>query len=135
MPASYHINENDGLITLTVTGRVNIADVHAAAGALIGDPEYDPSLPQLMDLRGMELDPPNEESQKPFSRFVLRSYAPSSRACIAMVIDPELDAQTCAGAYWVSCAVGNSELFDNYELALKWLVKKEFSAAAQASGC
>lgn len=39
MPASYHINENDGLITLTVTGRVNMADVHAAAGALIGDPE------------------------------------------------------------------------------------------------
>ena len=39
MPASYHINENDGLIALTVTGRVNMADVHAAAGALIGDPE------------------------------------------------------------------------------------------------
>lgn len=131
MPADYHINEDDGLITIEVAGTVNLADIYATAQLILADPQYDPSLPQIVDLRGMLLDL-KASSVAPFTRFMVARYAPQTQACVAVVIDPELVADICARVYWISCALGNSEVFDNYELALRWLMKQEFAATAKA---
>ena len=134
MPAGYHINENDGLINVEVAGPVSLVDIYEGAREILADPRYDAALPQLIDLRGMEIEL-HEGSVAPFTRFMVAKYAPRTRACVAVVIDPELDADICARVYWISCALGNSEVFDNYELALKWLVKQEFVETTRASGC
>ena len=131
MPADYHINDNDGLITIEVAGNVSVADIYATAKQLLADRQYDPSLPQVVDLRGMQLEL-QASAIAPFTRFMVARYAPLTRACVAVVIDPELVADICARVYWISCALGNSEVFDNYELALKWIMKQEFAATARA---
>lgn len=131
MPADYHINENDGLITIEVAGSVSVADIYAAAQRILADSQYDPGLPQIIDLRGMQLDL-RASRVAPFTRFMVDRYAPQAQACVAVVIDPELAADICARVYWISCALGNSEVFDNYELALKWLMKQEFAETARA---
>ena len=133
MPAAYHINRNDGLITIEVAGNVSLDDVYAHAKDILADPQYDASLPQIMDLRGMELEL-QSESIVPFTRFMVARYAPQTQACVAVVIDPELEADICARVYWTSCALGNSEVFDDYELALKWLMKQEFAGRVRATG-
>ena len=126
MPTGYHINESDGLITIEVGGSVDLGDVFDGARRFLADPSYDPNLPQLVDLRGMEIAW-QPTTIKPFTQFMLQSYAPQAQACVAVVVDPELDGDTCARVYWLSCALGNSEVFDDYELALKWLMKQEFA--------
>jgi hypothetical protein len=131
MPAGYHINDNDGLVAIEVTGAVNLADIYGTAKRLLADPSYDPNLPQLIDLRGMEIEL-QAATVAPFTRFMVARYAPQTLACIAVVIDPELEADICARVYWISCALGSSEVFDNYELALKWLMKQEFAKAASS---
>lgn len=134
MPAGYHINASDGLITIEVAGNVSVADIHASAKQILADPQYDATLPQLIDLRGMDIEL-QSFAVAPFTRFMVARYGPQTQACVAVVIDAELEADICARVYWISCALGNSEVFDNYELALKWLMKQEFAEAANAGGC
>ena len=130
MPTGYHINESDGLITVEVAGSVDLGDIFEGARQFLADPSYDPNLPQLVDLRGMDIAW-QATTIKPFTQFMLQNYAPQARACVAVVVDPELDGDTCARVYWLSCALGNSEVFDSYELALKWLMKQGFAQSPE----
>ena len=126
MPADYHINADEGLIALRIEGRVDLVDSLELCKRLLADPLFDPALPQLIDLRGMQLTL-EDSATRPFSSFVTRQYGPSTAASVAVVVDPDLNTQLCAGIYWLSCTLAHAEVFECYNHALKWLMKREFA--------
>jgi hypothetical protein len=129
MPAAYFINPDEGLVTVRVEGEVDARTLLDTARGLHDDPTYDPSLPLLADLRGMRLalDP---SSLEPLNEFIIdRFRAPPRDASMAVVVDGDMDHKLCAAVYWLSCAVGGNEMFEDYELALKWLMRREFAQA------
>lgn len=130
MPAAYHISEDQELITIHVDDIVDIDDLQSTAGDLLQEPDYDPALPLLVDLRGMQLTP-NRSKQESFGEFMISHFGPERSASIAVVIDQGLEAKLCAAIYWLCCAVHRTELFDDYELALKWLFKRELGPSLQ----
>ena len=46
---------------------------------------------------------------------------------MAVVIDSEMSRELVANIYWLACAVGGTEVFDDYDHALKWLIRREFA--------
>ena len=46
---------------------------------------------------------------------------------MAVVIDGDMERELVAGIYWLACAVGGTEVFDDYDHALKWLIRREFA--------
>jgi hypothetical protein len=64
---------------------------------------------------------------KPFNRFILAQFGRNRDASTAVVVDSEMNRELCAAIYWLNCAIGGSEMFEDYELALKWLIKREFA--------
>ncbi len=128
MPAAFHISEDEGLITVQVDDAVELAELFDTAKALTSDPSYDPALPLLADLRGMRVEL-EADALEPFNRFVVNSYGRNRRASTAVVVDHEMDRKLAAAIYWLSCALGHCEMFDDYDHALKWLIKREFAGA------
>ena len=136
MSSEYHIATDDGLITVQVRNRITLADLHELAEAILNASEYDPGLPLLADLRDMRLDL-GAETTEPFCRFIIEKF--NGRAgTIAVVIDGEMSSELSAGIYWLACAVDGTEVFDDYDHALRWLIRKEFahqSEGVRAVGC
>ncbi|MCB1685154.1 MAG: hypothetical protein R3E82_19230 [Pseudomonadales bacterium] len=129
MPADYHISADDGLITVQIDSDVDLAHLYEVAKQLLEDPDYDARLPLLLDLRNMRLNIV-ESARGPFNQFIIGNFGRNREASIAVVIDTELDEKCCADIYWLACAVGSAELFEEYDLALKWLIKREFAEPA-----
>lgn len=127
MTVEYHINERDELITLTAKGTVEGSQACACIDELLNDSAFEANLPQLVDLREA-LFSGTEEDLERFKDFLLDNYQPRLNAGVAIVVNPDWDQETCAQAFWVSCALGCAELFDNWNQACKWLIKQEFSA-------
>jgi hypothetical protein len=128
MPAAFHISEDEGLITVQVDDSIELAEFFQTAQALASDPSYDPALPLLADLRGMRIDL-DGEALEPFNRFMVSTYGRDRLASTAVVVDHEMDRKLCAAIYWLSCALGRCEMFDDYDHALKWLIRREFAGA------
>jgi len=126
MPAAFHINEDEGLVTIQVQLEVDLADLYEVARSLYEDSDYDPALPLLVDLRGMRLTL-ESDALKPFNRYVISRYGRGRTASIAIVIDHDMHKDLCAAVYWLSCAIDRSELFEDYDHALKWLIRREFA--------
>ena len=129
MPCGYHLNQEEGLVTITGTDKVSISEAIALGRKLLADPVFDSRLPHLIDLRGMEIDRSKEDSSE-FRDFVLMSYRPMVAASIAVVIDHSLDQGSVASLYHLSCAMEQTEMFDRYDQALKWLMRREFVQSA-----
>lgn len=126
MPAAYHISEDEALITVKVDGDVDLVELFEVAKSLEADPAYSPSIPLLVDLREMRVAL-QAAAVKPFNRFILAHFGPSREASIAVVVDSEMNRELCAAIYWLNCAIGSSEMFEDYDHALKWLIKREFA--------
>jgi hypothetical protein len=126
MPCGYHINHDEGLLTITATTRVAIEEANQLAEEILIDPEFDPSLPQLVDLRGIKLTR-SAASTIDFRDFMLQTYRPNIQASMAIVVDDSLDRRTLANLYHLACNMSHTELFDHYEQALKWLMRREFA--------
>jgi len=123
----YHINERDELITLTASGAVSSADACGCIAEMLKDQAFDANLPQLIDLRAAE-PTGNAEELEAFETFLLGNYQPRLGSTVAIVVNEDWDESTCARAFWVSCALGLAELFDDWNQACKWLVTREFTA-------
>lgn len=126
MPIEYHINERDELITLTVKGSVDSSQARACVDELLSDAAFEATLPQLVDLREA-LFSGTEEDLRGVEAFLLDHYRPRLDASVAVVVNPDWDQETCAQAFWVSCALDQAEMFDSWNQACKWLVKQEFN--------
>ena len=125
MAAGYHINDDEGLITVRAEGVVDPEALQAVGRAMLEDACFDPELPQLLDFRGLQVmaKPTTLAELKPFIEDEFREQV---NGIIAVVIDDDLDASLCADIYRLTCAIPKAELFENYDQALKWLMRREF---------
>jgi hypothetical protein len=140
MPVTYHIDQNEGLITLRAQGELTLRALINLGRAMIADHSYAAEFPQLLDFRGMRVVPTLPQGAvgpvAPTSdldllkQFVFGPYRDHTAGNIAVVIDQHLESEHCADIYLLTCAIAGAELFADYELALKWLMRQEFVAAA-----
>ena len=128
MTIDYHINHRDELITFTVKGNVSTSEACVRIDELLNDADFSADLPQLVDLREAFIEGSKTDRQR-FEKFLLGDYRPRLKASVAIVVNPEWDEETCAQAFWLSCALQRAELFDGWNQACKWLIKKEFSTS------
>ena len=126
MSCGYHINLEDGLTTISANAADAEDKLLALGQQIIADPEFDPKLPQLVDLRGLQMSA-ERTSTNALRDFTLTTYRPSVQASIAIVVNESLDEKSLAGLYHLSCAMDKTELFDHYDQALKWLMRREFA--------
>ena len=142
MPATFHIDRNQGLLTVRAHGEVTLRSLVRIGRAMLADPGYDAAMPQLLDLRGMRVVPtplqgavsasPPVSDLELLRQFVHGRYRQRTTGSVAVVIDPHLESAHCADIYLLTCAITGAELFADYELALKWLMRQGFAAAAGA---
>jgi hypothetical protein len=123
VPLHYHINKEDEFITIRLEGDADLALVYELCQTLLNDPDYHAEWPQLVDVRGIELGL-KRGAMRPFSRYVLTTYRPRVTAPIAVVIDGSMDDAFCAGVFRFVCSMPDAEVFDDYPLAIRWLVRK-----------
>lgn len=134
MPLGYHINQDDGLITVQGDGAVPLGDLTRLGEALLGDGRYDPALPQLLDFRGLR--PHGQPSDgvpqdigvlDELRAFIRERYRARVAANVAVVIDEHLESRHCADIFLLTCAIERAELFADYDQALKWLMRRAFA--------
>jgi hypothetical protein len=124
----YHINREDEFVTIRLDGDADLAQVYDLCRTLLNDPSYNPEWPQLVDVRGIRLAL-KPGAMRPFARYVLTTYRPRVNAPIAVVLDGSMDDAFCAGVFRFVCSLSNAEVFDDYALAIKWLVKNSWPHA------
>ncbi|MEM7079065.1 MAG: hypothetical protein AAF513_10595 [Pseudomonadota bacterium] len=125
MSIQYHINTDDGLVTIKASDKLEVSEIIACGEALLRDAEFDPRFPQLLDFRGAGVIR-GQSTQGAFRQFVLDRYRPALGASMAVVVDDALDHRKLASIYLLVCNLPDTELFEQYEHALKWLLRKEF---------
>lgn len=125
MSPAYHIANDDGLISTQVSDDIDLVALYELAKNILESDDYATDLPFLIDLRGMRLDF-NEDAAEPFSTFIIDRFR-NRTGSMAVVLDGEMDRKLSAGIYWLACAVGGTEVFDEYDHALKWLIRREFA--------
>ena len=128
MPGTYHINSNEGLVTIKSPSTLKLDNTCDMAMRMLDDPEFDPDLPQLVDLRGCHSSMTYTDELK-FRDFILWEYRPRVASSIAIVVDDEMDSKVLARLYHLSSRMDKTELFDQYQQALKWLMRNEFANA------
>ena len=135
MPIEYHSNSADELTTIRVSGEVTPQELLVRARAMLADSSFDSSLPALFDLRGVAtpIDDTTPEAWVGFARFIRERQHQLVGNSMAVLVDPDIDPAICADIHWLCCAVAGTELFDSYDLAVKWLYRREFRPAADAS--
>jgi hypothetical protein len=123
VPLHYHINHEDEFISIRLEGDADLALVYELCQKLLNDPDFHAEWPQLVDVRGIELGL-KPGAMRPFARYVLTSYRPRVTAPIAVVIDGSMDDAFLAGVFRFVCTLPDAEVFDDYPLAIKWLLRK-----------
>jgi hypothetical protein len=124
MALDYHISPDEGLITINGDGTARADDIARLGQSLLGDRNYDPSLPQLLDFRGLR---PAAGKLDELRAFVLGPYRDRVSASVAVVIDEYLEHRHGADIFLLTCAIHQAELFCNYDQALKWLMRRAFA--------
>ena len=130
MDRTFHIDPDAGLVTVKLSGRLGLPELQDLSTELAQAPDYQPELPQLIDCRGVALDH-GRFDPRAFLGFALRFYRARAQSSIAIVVDPTLDRVDMAGLYRLACTLDGkrcaAELFDDYQAALKWLMRREFA--------
>ena len=129
MTNQYHINHEDEFVSVHIDGAVDLVEVFELCQTILADEHLDPTWPHLIDLRGMTPDV-KAKALKPFIDFLIGSYRPGIKAPMAVVCDDRGDGELTAAVFRLTCAMGDTELFDDYRLALKWLLREASHEAA-----
>jgi len=131
MPPGYHIDNDEGLISVQVGSAIELGELKELASSILACDNYDHLLPLLLDLRGMRLEL-SRESGESFSGFIIERFA-NRPGSVAVVIDEEMSSKLSAGIFWLACAVGSTEVFDDYDHALRWLIRQAFAGPTRAA--
>jgi hypothetical protein len=131
MPVGYHISPDEGLITVQGDGNVALSEITRVGRSLLGDAAYDPELPQLLDFRGLRPLAKGELGE--LRAFVHGPYRNRVTANVAVVIDAHLERRHCADIFLLTCAIDQAELFADYDLALRWLMRRAFALQPEPS--
>jgi len=129
MSPGFHIATDEGLISVQVPAQIDLVDLYELAKSVLNEPDYDQGLPLLLDLRGMRLELISSAAE-PFAQFIINSFS-GRNGSMAVVIDTDMSRKLSAAVYWLACAVGGTEVFDDYDHALKWLIRREFAEAQE----
>ena len=129
MPAQYHINHEDELIAIQIEGDVDLVDVYELCQSLLNDSDFKPHLAQLADVRNMKLKL-TPGAIRPFLNYVTTQYRPHTSARIAVVLDGSMDDDFCAGVFRFVCNLPDTEVFDDYALAIKWVLRNGWRQSA-----
>lgn len=124
MSPGFHIASDDGLISIQVRSDIDLAELYELCKSVLTSDDYDPQLPLITDLRGMRLDW-HQDATAPFTHFMVENFR-ERPGSMAVVIDNEMSRDLVAGIYWLACAIGGTEVFDDYDHAIKWLIRREF---------
>ena len=125
MSPAYHIANDDGLISIQVHDEIDLVALYELTKSLLNSDGYAADLPLIVDLRGMRLEI-NKDAAGPFGAFVINNFR-NRPGSIAVVIDGDMSRELSADTYWLACAIGGTEVFDDYDQALKWLIRREFA--------
>ena len=128
MSPAYHIATDDGLITLQAGGELDLIEIRRLVESVLAAEDYDPELPLLIDLRDLRVSLEPEPTGE-VSAYIIEHFR-GRRGSMAVVVDGEMNRKLTAAIYWLACAVGNAEVFDDYDQALKWLIRREFAGTA-----
>lgn len=130
MPLGYHINPDEGLITVQGAGEVSVPEITRLGESLLSDDGFDPELPQLLDFRGLRpVRDADGVAVTHLQTFIQECYRGRVQADVAVVIDEHLETRHCADIYLLTCAIHDAELFANYDQALRWLMRRAFAGA------
>jgi len=130
---NYHINHEDEFVSVRIDGAVDLVEAYELCQSILGDEKLNHEWPHLIDMRGMT---PVIQSKalKPFIDFLTGSYRPQIKAPLAVICDDSADGDVTAALFRLTCAMGDTELFDDYRLGLKWLLREGgHEAAGQSS--
>lgn len=125
MAIDYHINAEDGLISMRADAELTLAELHGCGEQLMADQAFDATLPHLIDLREANIQALCANEQTLARTFVQR-YNSTVHSSIAVLVDGIATAEgnLLADVYRLTCSLERAELFDSYEHALRWLVHK-----------
>lgn len=131
MPCGFHISQDDDLVLITASQTIDLDDAQSTFVAVLAHPDFEAHMPQLVDLRGIEvsadlLDDGVRQDYEPLAHFLIREYRPKIDACVSIVVDDDLGTEATAAIFHLSCQLPDTELFDSYEQALRWLIHQEF---------
>lgn len=129
MPFGYHINAEEGLITVIGEGLITPEEAREVLTELQSQPEYDAALPHLIDLRDLAVGQHDPVELKKLERYLLTVYRPHVAASVAVVVDGALDRFSLAAIFHLVCRASQTELFDHFEHAIRWLIRHEFAHA------
>ena len=127
MPFGYHINPEEGLVTITGDGIVMPNEACQVLTELQTHACYDDALPHLIDLRTLAVAQHDPFELQALERFLLTRYRPNVSASVAVVVDGALDRFSLAAIFHLVCRAPQTELFDYFDHALRWLIKHEFA--------
>lgn len=131
MAIDYHINAEDGLISMRADAELTLAELHGCGERLMADRAFEPTLPHLIDLRDANIEKLCSHEQALARTFVQR-YNHSVRSSVAVLVDAATEGVLLADVYRMTCSLEQAELFDSYEHALRWLVHKAFATPTDA---
>ena len=127
MAAQYHINREDEFIALCFDGEVDLVEIRELCQMLLSDPDFNPNWPQLADIREIDLKL-TPGGMREFLNYATCTYRPRIAAPLAFVLDGSRDDVFCAGVFRFVCRLSEAEVFDDYALAIKWLLKNGWSS-------
>ena len=130
MPLSYHIDSDAGLITLTGADLLSPDDMLASIERLLEEETFDPGLPQLLDLREVVFSGGGARADDPRVLTLLQRFNDLVTANIAVIIAGDLPKHELAAIYRATCQFSRAELFEDFDQAMRWLIRTEFVGAA-----
>jgi len=126
MSLQFHSNHDEGLTTINGDGVANWDSLLSVLQALLASSSNQVDLPHVIDLRNVELDLASG-TMVPFGEFFALRFASDVKGSIAIVVSDSLNPEDCAKLYRVASSAANAELFDDYNHAMRWLMKREFA--------
>lgn len=134
MPLTYHIDTDAGLINLSGQDTVALNDLVDCGNAVLNDDAFAPTLPQLVDLRSVRfaLVPPGLYEQQ--ALLLINRFNGVVNSSVAVVVSGGLPQPIIAEIYRITSQFSRAELFEDYDHAMRWLIKTAFAGtAAQVS--
>lgn len=132
MTLRFHSNQEEGLTTINGDGPVTWDCLHEVLQELLDSGEEHATLPHVIDLRAADIDF-SDTTMDIFGEFFAVRFGAEVTGSIAIVIKDGLDPDICAMFYKVASSVDHTELFDDYNHAMRWLMRREFANTPPAA--
>jgi hypothetical protein len=126
VPTQIHINEDSQFTSVHIDGSVSVNELQTLLNTVLEDEAFQVNWPQLVDLRGARLESEGYNLQV-LLNSIYTQYRPNINAAMAVILDGSIDGELFAQVYRFICNIPNTELFDDYAQALKWLISQNGS--------